>query len=1225
MAETDWREILSFSQRELMQADKEKLCESLSWMEADDIELNFSDLKTLFRLAQDILKYKSEQVNNLHGQLETVQRKGGKSRTKGSYAESPSKGSDSIMETIANQEEVIKANKEILEQLYADIAELEEKKSKLEDDRDNVDKDSESSRDVLSEINEVAQLENDITMKNRHIRKLLSDVKVLEEENTKLKEKLSVVKDKLTEATNLIENLTEQLTALNNESLQLKEMLGKSEESKSHLSMEIESLRKELIDKDSNKDSIYNEIKSKAQHWKNVARSKKAEVEALSNENNQLKENLSRTIQPSSPPKSRQRERKIKELQLKLSEASKQIENSADLIEKLKIENQQMKSLIEDTVESAVSETKNECDDNKERSLIIKLKKKVKSLTVALQEAEEMIVVRDKELADITSELQLVQSDEGIKSLLDGLKNKKRQLKLKDEGIKSLVQDVNTLNQLVDELQLENETFRRKLNIPIGEKVPTKGILKKVYETEEKYNKMYKYLKRTEDKLTQAELDNRVLKTKCNKFIDVLSEVGCAKEKIDKIIQESEYYNDTDNDGVNGEGSPQKDSKKDCNCGAEMQEIVDENEGLRKGLQEILNFLKDNSTTSSGILSLECPSLDAILQSMEARHAAGWFAPHMATVMELRAALGGRDALLSALHEARKETFDVMAQLSKETQKSKDLEHQLEEIKSEQQKSERHDTSNETQRVEVPTRITLGEFGSWMSFEEDSKIDFKNKDQIKSYIAQRNASYEDYLKRGLGYFHEKFKTLFEKMKSIVVQTADQQNKWSIQEEHYKAQIENLRAQVSQHEEEDISEDSPGLIPIHHSSSLERKCSYLEESYKYIRTINENMKNEILESKKESMHMTLDYETQIQSLMLIIANLFDKLRSSISIDLFWNQNAALNQSMTNLRKVLEENIQREETLDFFKYLNDQRMDMINFIRKDLQFSENKGDEQKVKSILSGAEQTITKKQLEEMCTELERKEKEIRLLESKNIELQERQAKLIDDNLASSTKEEIDLTKTQLKKLVDENTILKEQCQHIGSQLDIALLQLQDCQQRQMSNDMEINMLRHQILDLQAIGDNKAIIARLSGEVLVAHLQASESHKKIDRLSASLNKEKQARVEAEEMLKARQKVFDIYALRYESKFRYIYEVMHALRQQYHGGLPITSIENYLNKKEDLRRKSRAADEKLQDIEELQISLMTKHSVFEQVLDLSKNKCIEEEDGCPHKLKNMVMYI
>lgn len=56
-----------------------------------------------------------------------------------------------------------------------------------------------------------------------------------------------------------------------------------------------------------------------------------------------------------------------------------------------------------------------------------------------------------------------MQSDEGIRALLEGLKNKKRQLKFKDQGIKSLVQDVNTLNDLVDKLQLENEVLRYNL------------------------------------------------------------------------------------------------------------------------------------------------------------------------------------------------------------------------------------------------------------------------------------------------------------------------------------------------------------------------------------------------------------------------------------------------------------------------------------------------------------------------------------------------------------------------------------------------------------------------------------------------------------------------------------------------------------------------------------------------------------------------------------------
>lgn len=45
---------------------------------------------------------------------------------------------------------------------------------------------------------------------------------MLEEENTKLKEKITVLKDKLKEATQIIENLTEQLFTINNENLRLK-------------------------------------------------------------------------------------------------------------------------------------------------------------------------------------------------------------------------------------------------------------------------------------------------------------------------------------------------------------------------------------------------------------------------------------------------------------------------------------------------------------------------------------------------------------------------------------------------------------------------------------------------------------------------------------------------------------------------------------------------------------------------------------------------------------------------------------------------------------------------------------------------------------------------------------------------------------------------------------------------------------------------------------------
>ncbi|KAM3967187.1 uncharacterized protein ACR2FA_011528 [Aphomia sociella] len=1220
MADTDWREILSYSQKDLKQADKDKLCESLSWMEAGDIELNFTDLKSLFRLAQDILKYKSEQVNNLLGRIETTQKK--KSKSKGQIIDSPTKKADNVIETITHQEEVIKANKEILEQLYADIAELESRKNKIEVETNYLDKDSESSRDALSEINAMAQLETEITMKNRHIRKLLGDVKVLDEENSKLKAKVSVLKDKLTEATKLIENLTEQLLTLNNENSKLKEILGKSEEAKANLSSEIRSLKKKLNEKDKDKDNIHEEMKSKAHHWRNIARSKKAEIEALSNENMKLKGLIIQVAQPSSSPSEtpedkNAKEQKIKELQEKLSEASNKIMQSANVIDLLRAENKQFKSTMEEVPDS-LSESKNESDDGKERAMINKLKRKVKVLTVSLHEAEEMLTVREKELTEIASQLQIVQSHDSINALLQGIKNKKRLLKVKDDGIKSLVHEINNINQLVEDLQLENEVLREKLNIPRDEKIPLKGILKKYQSMENNFTALDKEYKYIENKLVSVEMDNRNLKSKTNKLIKALHNLGYSEDKINDI------YESSDNESIPikniKETTPTKEYDNNINItnrirDEEMQAIVEENEGLRKGLQDILIFLKDNSTTTSGILSLECPSLEELLRNMEARHTAGWFAPHMSTVMELRAALGGKDALLTALHEARKETFDVMSQLQKETQKAVHLEQKIHEIES-------HNESQDINNKFIDKNVDTREFGSWISETEQINIDIFDKSQINAMLIKGDSIYENQLKNALIYFHNKFKKVFDKMTSIAIQTSDDANKWAIQEEQYKTEIENLKAQLSQQDDEDISDVSPGLIESPNISYLNRKCVYLEESYKYIRTINENMKNEILENKKEIMITTSHFESQIQQLMLSTISLIDRLRSSIPVELFWKQNTTLNEITIKYRKAIDNSVRKNDEMDnLVKRLENVRNYVINTFQKDLPQLNNEQNKDKV--FLSDIEQSVFQKQIQELCNELQNKNLIIENLEKQNAQLQDMQTKLIDENVSSMTKQEVNVIKNQLQKIADDNILLKEQCQHIESQLDIALLELQDTQQRYMENDMEINVLRHQVLDLQSSGDNKAILARLGGEVLVAHLQALESNKKIERLSAALIKEKQSKKEAEEMLNARQKIYDIYLSRYESKFRYMYEVMQILRQQYQGSYPLTSVENYLNNIVDMSHKTYAVNEKLSEIEDLQSKLIAKHTIFDQILDVSKSKCLELEDNCPHNLKLIML--
>ncbi|KAG7307900.1 hypothetical protein JYU34_006512 [Plutella xylostella] len=732
---------------------------------------------------------------------------------------------------------------------------------------------------------------------------------------------------------------------------------------------------------------------------------------------------------------------------------------------------------------------------------------------------------------------------------------------------------------------------------------------------------MKKQLTFMENKVIALEIENRDNNSQLAKMIKYLHSIGCDSDTIKSICDDT-VNNDMPMDG-GGEAQAaiiqirnQEKQEIENEKKAEVEAIMQENEGLRKGLQEILDFLKDNSKSSSGILALQCPSLEAVLHSMEARHAAGWLAPHMAVVMELKAALGGKDALLSALHEARKETFEVMTELSKESRKTQNLEQKLQEIEN---------TIKPKESGETTTKFDIfdnSDLLNWTSGSELTNIDFLNNGQLDYVFKERNSNYESQLRNCLAYFHNKFKELFEKISIIAIKSTDEQNKWYVQEEQYKAEIENLKSQLNQKEDEDRSDDSPGLLGYPSVDELQRKCCYLEESYKYTRTLIENIKNESLESKKEIMLLTTEYEVKIQKLILTIAGITDKLRNSVSLEMFWKQNEMLHATTMKYNKLVKVNVRSYiDSCNLRQLIQKDKVEILNTFETQLQ--QNRDDKKETKILLSNVEQSVMQKQIERLCDELETKNNLLKAAENKNLDLMETQTKIMDHNLAAATIDEYNIMKDELEKLAQENKILKDQYQHVGIQLDSALMQLQDTQQKQITNDMEVNMLRHQILDLQCKGDNKAIIARLSSEIMVSHLQSSEIHKKIERLNTAFSKENQKRIQAEEMLKVRESIFNIYSQRYESKFKYLYEIIQILIQQYHGCIAVASVEKYLNDVEDLNRKSRAVDEKLDEIEDMRFNLMNKHTIYDQIINMSRSRCSENENNCEHKLKLIVM--
>ncbi|XP_045494209.1 centrosomal protein of 290 kDa [Colias croceus] len=1213
MVETDWREILNYSQKELKRSDKEKLCESLSWMEADDIELNFSDLKTLFRLAQDILKFKNEQVNNLLGQLDTLKRKYDKAKGKVVVMDSPSKDSD-ILETISHQEDLIKANKEILEQLYSEITTLENRKEEIEKHTSKADLDSESSRDALSEMGAIAELENEILKKNKHIRKLLSDVKTLEEENTNLKQKLSVFKEKLKESVQIIDNLTEQLFTINSECAQLKAALGKCENDKTQYILETENLNRKLNEKKSKQDIIQDDVKLKLQHLKETIKLHKTEISRLSAENMNQKEEISRLLNDSSfYTQYKDQEVKIKELQNKLSEAASHMVESAELITVLKAENNKLKRAV-----PVNSEQKNVTKPvNNENEIIRSLEKKNAKLKFDLQGANEMIALREKELTDITTQLQILQQDEGIKSLITGLKNKKRELKMKDVGIKSLVQEVNNLHQLVSELQIENEIMRQKLNIPTNEKIATEGFLRDYRVLKQQNVNWSKEIRKNANKITVLEMENYIKSQKISKLIEFLRSSGFTDDKIKEVMVE-----ETDTIELNKEEEQKEadENKKELqendiiNKNGEsldVKSILEENEGLRNSLTEILNYLKDNSTTSSGVLTLECPSLDTLLESMEARRAAGWFAPHMKTILELRAALGGRDALLTALHESRRETFDVMNQLSQESKKCLELENELTKIKTTVQKEK------ESSVDEHSLDFSDGEFGPWILDGAYNNIDFLDKDKLQNIISKGDTIYERNVKHSLLYFKSKFKTLYEKLTSLSINVAEAKNNWSIQEEHYKAQIINLKSQICESVDEDLSEPSPGIVNENNQFVTQAKYNYLEENYKNIRTLYENLRNELLEEKKETLFLASDYEERLQKIMIANTELTGKLRKSIPIELFFEQNATLNDFHLKYRNFLARDTSTHiKTSDFLTQMKAQKIEIINNFKDYINEGGNVKDE-----LQKQLEKSINQNQIVELSNQLQDKTKDIENLNKKVYELEKTHNELMNKMSYSLTNEEINFMKESLQNATIENNALKEQCRELKKELDKTYMKLQAYSHNDLSIQKEVNMLRHQIVDLQVPGQSTAAISRLNNEILLAHLQNVENLQRIETLKLTLNKERQLRIDAEEMLEKQQKVLQVYVVRNGVKFRNMFEVNESLRQQYQGVLPLLSIESFMNSVDYMQEKTRDLNEKLNEVEELRLGLMSKHSVYDQIINLSK--CLEEQDFCPHKIKHLMM--
>nr|CAD7393738.1 unnamed protein product [Timema cristinae] len=225
------------------------------------------------------------------------------------------------------------------------------------------------------------EMAESIRQKNKHISQLLNDLEGLEKENRVLQEKLTSLRDELSEATRHMTEVTGELTSLRHTCQEREDKLNTLEEQNFALRTQVKELVDQKLDRDSRLDHFSEALDTRVQEWKRVMEEKDAEIEELQSRlfllaaqapNIQIDTERSRVALLTQTLQ--KQEDQIEALQNKLAQATKELNEGAAIIEQLGSRRSKLKSSDIDAV--AASQLKAVLQQTEERVRLLEGKLK---------------------------------------------------------------------------------------------------------------------------------------------------------------------------------------------------------------------------------------------------------------------------------------------------------------------------------------------------------------------------------------------------------------------------------------------------------------------------------------------------------------------------------------------------------------------------------------------------------------------------------------------------------------------------------------------------------------------------------------------------------------------------------------------------------------------------------------------------------------------------------
>nr|XP_009934536.1 PREDICTED: centrosomal protein of 290 kDa [Opisthocomus hoazin] len=1009
----DWKKLMKVDPDALPHQEKlaDRLLETMSKVDGKDLKTQTPEqLIHLFKITQSLMKMKAQEVElaleevekageeqakcenqfktkvmKLENELQMAQRSAGGPDTCFLRDEicQLEKQLEQKERQLTDIEKELEKEKKVNEQLALRNEDAENENIKLKRENEQLRQDvvdyqrqiDSQKETILFQRGEDLDHRSQLSRKNFELVQYLDEIQNLTEANEKLDIQNQEMRKNLEESVQEMERMTDEYNKMKVMAQQSDIFMDQLRKEKELYKLQVQELSDQLKAKNEEDDPLMAAVNAKVEEWKKILASKDVELREYQQMLFNLKEKMKMAqldVDKNSMMALQQgvqeRDARIRLLTEQVEEYTKEMEQNAFIIEKLKNELQKDKGDSSLAQQNWIGEMQEKLKMLEERA-----KEAEKSAELAEADARE----KDKELVDALKRMRDYElGTYGLEEAVAEIKDFKKQIKIRDREIETLIKEVNKLELKMNDFLDENEELRERLGlepkaiIDLNRLRNSKALKQQQHRAENQI--LLQEIERLEEERIELKKQVRKLAQEKGRRVATIGLDACDVQVTDSFTEEKgmnerklDFLHRHDiaevkakNEYLANELSVrERDLEKNKTVIAKFQSklkaLSEENKQLEQGMKEILQAVKEmqkDPTVKGGETALIIPSLDRLVNAMELKNSEGVFDASVHLKAQADQLTGRNEELRQELKQTQKEATNLSNQLANANEKIAQLKNENCLLRQSEGANIFFQTVNLPEGM-VPSSVNM--INSLNEYLIRLIQELENKEQL---LKQLEDAVEDYKRKFVvirhqqGLLYKEYRSQKESWQKESEDMKEEKKKLEEQKEQDATKIKaysNLLSALQLGPDETkkvLAENNRKITVLQvNERSLTRRYTTLLETERHLRKENEKLKGEITHMETAVIGKIGNLQRFKEMASFKIAALQKALDGSVPLSELELANKQYNALTAKYRDMLQKDnllVQRTTNMEHMEHENESLKAQINLLNKELEITKEK---------------------------------------------------------------------------------------------------------------------------------------------------------------------------------------------------------------------------------------------------------------------------------------------